>query len=174
MSKRKSSSLQPSLFPKRPIPQMPDGYYSSGPNPNLGKFVKKHATLYDPATHKYEIEPFSEPITTSKADPVMNLHSYHQGKKAPEAIRKYIRHYTKSGDVVLDPFAGSGTTALAALLEGRSVISIDISPAATFIAKNHCTPIDTLEVQHLFNKIAQTISQDIDWLYATRCDRCDG
>lgn len=33
MSKKsKTSPRQPSLFPKRPMPQMPEGYYSSGPN----------------------------------------------------------------------------------------------------------------------------------------------
>lgn len=173
MPKSKSSSRQPSFF-KKAIPQMPDGYYTPGPNPNLRRFVEEHATPYDPITDKYRIKPFDQPITTSKADPVMNLHSYHQGKKAPEAIRQYIQHYTKPGDIVLDPFAGSGTTALAALLEGRSAISIDISPAATFIAKNHCTPIDTDELQRSLENVQKSIYREIDWLYETRCDRCDG
>jgi DNA modification methylase len=47
---------------------------------------------------------------------------------------------------VLDPFCGSGGTAVSALLDGRKAIAIDRSPAATFIAKNHCTPVDPDEL----------------------------
>src|SRR5260221_1929848 len=42
-------------------------------------------------------------------------------------------------DFLLDPMCGSGGTALAALMEGRTAIAIDRSPAATFITKNYCT-----------------------------------
>ncbi|PIV28544.1 MAG: site-specific DNA-methyltransferase [Anaerolineae bacterium CG03_land_8_20_14_0_80_58_20] len=39
----------------------------------------------------------------------------------------FIRLFTKPGDIVLDPFVGSGTTALAALQLGRHFVGIDIS-----------------------------------------------
>lgn len=41
------------------------------------------------------------------------------------------------GDIVLDPFGGLGTTAVAAKTLGRQYISIDISPDFTAIAKRH-------------------------------------
>ena len=40
----------------------------------------------------------------------------------------FIKLFTKNGDVVLDPFIGSGTTALAALKLGRHFVGIDINP----------------------------------------------
>ena len=46
MTKRKPSVRQPTFF-HREVPQMPEGYYSSGPNPNLQKFVEEHAKPYD-------------------------------------------------------------------------------------------------------------------------------
>ena len=54
MPKRSTSSRQPLLF-RREIPQMPDGYYSSGPNSNLRSFVIEHANLYDPNIENYQI-----------------------------------------------------------------------------------------------------------------------
>jgi DNA modification methylase len=43
-----------------------------------------------------------------------------------EIPRRLIRMFSFVGDVVLDPFAGTGTTAIAALETGRSSISIEI------------------------------------------------
>lgn len=46
-----------------------------------------------------------------------------------ELVRRCIIPCTDSGDVVLDPFAGSGTTGVAAVLEGRRCILIEKEPA---------------------------------------------
>lgn len=40
----------------------------------------------------------------------------------------FIRLFTQSGDVVLDPFIGAGTTALVAAHHGRHYVGIDICP----------------------------------------------
>jgi DNA modification methylase len=172
MPKNKSSAQQATLF-HRDIPKMPDGYYSSGPNPNLHRFVEKHATPYDSAEDDYNVLPFDQPITTTKATAIYYMHTY-WSKKPHDAIQQYIRHYTKPGDLVLDPFCGSGGTALAALMEGRAAIAIDLSPAATFITKNYCTPMDVDELQTVFEELKAKVKTEMDWLYETRCDRCDG
>jgi adenine-specific DNA methylase len=49
-------------------------------------------------------------------------------------VRSYILHYTKEGDCVLDPFGGSGVTAVEAFLENRIAVHNDINPLANFIA----------------------------------------
>ncbi len=172
MPKKKATPHQQILF-RREIPQMPEGYYSSGPNPNLRRFVEEHATPYDPDTDDYHVPPFDKPITTTKATAIYNMHTY-WSKKPHDAIREYIKHYTKPDDLVLDPFCGSGGTALAALMEGRAAIAIDLSPAATFIAKNYCTPVDVDELQQAFETLQRQVKPEMDWLYETRCDRCDG
>jgi SAM-dependent methyltransferase len=172
MTRKKRTAQQPSLF-KREIPQMPEGYYSSGPNPNLRRFVEEHARPYDPESDDYHVPPFDQPITTTKATAIYNMHTY-WSKKPHGAIRQYIRHYTQPGDIVLDPLCGSGGTALAALMEGRAAIAIDLSPAATFITKNYCTPVDVDELQRAFEELQAKVKPEIDWLYETRCDRCDG
>jgi DNA modification methylase len=155
---------------------MPEGYYSGDkPNPNLRSFVEQHLleNPYDPETDDYDVPAFDQPIDTTKATAIYNMHTY-WSKKPHDAIRQYIRHYTRPGDLVLDPFCGSGGTALAALMEGRKAIAIDRSPAATFITKNYCTPVDAEELQEAFEELKAKVKPEIDWLYETRCDRCGG
>ncbi len=172
MPKKSKSASQPALF-RRDVPKMPEGYYTPTPNPNLRRFVEEHATPYDRATDDYNVPPFDKQITTTKATAIYNMHTY-WSKKPHDAIQQYIQHYTKPGDIVLDPFSGSGGTSLAALMEGRAAIAIDLSPAATFITKNYCTPVDVDELQRAFEQLKAKVKPEMDWLYETRCDRCDG
>jgi len=49
------------------------------------------------------------------------------GTQKPIALLRYlIRTYSDPGDLVADPFAGSGSTAVAAYLEGRSFIGTEL------------------------------------------------
>lgn len=52
---------------------------------------------------------------------------YHPTQKPVLALVPLILAYSEVGDVVLDPFAGSGTTAVAAKLLSRNYIGIEIS-----------------------------------------------
>jgi site-specific DNA-methyltransferase (adenine-specific) len=49
----------------------------------------------------------------------------HPTQKNLDLMRKLIRDLCPEGGTVLDPFGGSGTTAVAALLEGRKCITIE-------------------------------------------------
>lgn len=54
----------------------------------------------------------------------------------PEALaRDHILSWSNEGDVVLDPFSGSGTTAKMARLAGRRFIGIEINPEYCEIAR---------------------------------------
>jgi len=56
--------------------------------------------------------------------------------KFPEALgRRVIRLLTDPGVLVLDCFVGSGTTAVAALHEGRHFIGIDVTPRYAALAR---------------------------------------
>lgn len=158
------------------IPQMPDGYYSEDkPNLKLKQFVKEHMKEhpYESENDNYNVKAFEDPITTKKSTKIYNLHNY-WSKKPHDAISQYIKHYTQVGDLILDPFCGSGSTALSALLENRNAIAIDRSPAATFITKNYCTPIDVSKIKTAFEELKVKIESEVGWLYETRCHRCGG
>ena len=47
----------------------------------------------------------------------------------------FIRLFTRPGDTVLDPFIGSGTTAVAAVQLARNYIGIDLNPEYVEIAR---------------------------------------
>ena len=87
-------------------------YYTACPNPWLADFVKHYGKPYDPA-EEYSREPMAIDVSVGKSDPVYKAHSYHT--KVPHlAIVPSILHYTKPDDVILDGFAGSGMTGVAA------------------------------------------------------------
>jgi len=52
----------------------------------------------------------------------------HPTPKPPELARHFIRLHTKPRELVLDPFTGGGSTGVAAVLEGRRFVGIEIDP----------------------------------------------
>lgn len=52
----------------------------------------------------------------------------HPAEKPLDLVRWLIRESGKSGGVILDPFTGSGTTAIAAVMEGGSYIGFEMDP----------------------------------------------
>jgi DNA modification methylase len=56
----------------------------------------------------------------------------------PDLIKPCILAGTKPGDLVLDPFAGSGTTGAVAIELGRKAILIELNPAYIPLIKKRC------------------------------------
>lgn len=56
------------------------------------------------------------------------------GAKPVDLMKAIVRDYTRPGDLVCDPFAGSGTTALAAMAQGRRFIGAELDPKHHAIA----------------------------------------
>src|SRR5437660_12420682 len=81
----------------------------------LSDFVVKYARPYDPESDDYDRPPVAADITEGKNDPIYNAHSYYT-KVPPRGIIPYILHYTKPGDLILDPLCGSAKTGGAAQL----------------------------------------------------------
>lgn len=60
------------------------------------------------------------------------------GHPAPFPVElpyRLIQLYTFTGDIILDPFIGSGTTAVAALMSGRKYIGYEINPQYAELAE---------------------------------------
>lgn len=166
-------------------------YYTACPNPFLQDFVRCYGKPYD-SNVRHDKKPFAVDVSEGKTDPIYTAHSYHT-KVPHKAIMRAILHYTQPGDLVLDGFAGSGMTGVAAQLCGspspefkkqveaewkaageappswgpRRAVLGDLSPAATFINANYNTPFDVVAFQAAAQKILDDLKTEIGWMYET-------
>src|SRR5271170_313069 len=83
------------------------------------------------------IEPILEAIPAARQEEARHygVHPYFTRRPA-NVVRDYVERFSNKGDVVLDPFGGTGVTAIEAFLLGRTGIQNDLNPFANFIAKN--------------------------------------
>ena len=77
----------------------------------------------------------------------------------PPVVRLLLNRYTKLGDLILDPFCGSGTLLVEALTLGRHAVGVDIDPLATFISRVKATPIDPDKLQSAFSLLSEVIQE---------------
>lgn len=79
------------------------------------------------------------------AKPVVGLtHNYYRypARFPPQMVRAVIEAFSQPGDLVLDPFAGGGTTLVEALAQGRSAFGSDVSTLAEFVSTVKTTLLD--------------------------------
>ncbi len=74
------------------------------------------------------------------------------GGKPKELMTALITDYSREGETILDPFAGSGTTGVAAKLNGRKCILIERDEKYCEVAAKR---LRTTEPGRLFDKIAK-------------------
>jgi len=145
--------------------------FGSNPSETITQFIRGHGRPYDAAGDDYARKPFATDVRAGKNSPIYNAHSYHT-KVPPDGIVPFILHYTETGDLVLDPFCGTGMTGIAALKEGRIAVLLDVSPIATFLSYNYCTPFDLARFIAAERRIQKEMHTLTNWLYETRCSIC--
>lgn len=153
-------------------------YYTACPNPFIKEFIEKNGTPYDEATDDYHCEPFAADVSEGKYNPIYRMHPYHT--KVPyAAIKHYIKHYTKAGDLVYDGFCGTGMTGVAAQLckedvfgeikdGARKAILSDLSPEATFISNAYNQPYSLSEVTQEAEQLISECLTKYGWMYKTK------
>jgi DNA modification methylase len=80
------------------------------------------------------------------------VHGYFT-KQAWNVVQEYIRNFTQPGDLVLDPFGGSGVTVVEAVILGRRGIHVDINPHSIFLVENLISPINLQALANAYDGI---------------------
>ncbi len=87
-------------------------------------------------------------------------HGYHTypAKFIPQLAARLIREYSSEGDIVVDPFMGSGTTIVEAMVNGRIGVGVDINPVAHLIAKVKTTPLEPARLADAFARLERDLT----------------
>lgn len=113
----------------------------------------------------------AEGVSAGKNTYTYDAHTYHT-KVPPQGIAQVLRKYLPTGGLVLDPFAGSGMTGVAALTTGHDVILNELSPAASFIADRFTSQCDPAALTAAVKVVMQTLAGLRKDLYTTQCRTC--
>ena len=116
-----------------------------------------------------ELKPIRLPetITVPRTDPIYNCHAY-LTKVPIGAIRPFIETFTRPGEVVVDFFAGSGMTGLAALTLNRRARLSDISVLGKHIATGYLTDAPARDVRVAADQVMARAREALGPLYMTR------
>lgn len=116
-------------------------------------------------------EPPATGMSAGKNTYTYDAHTYHT-KVPPQGIAELVRHYLPAGGLVLDPFAGSGMTGVAAAVLGDDCILNELSPAACFIESQFSSSVPPSEFAAAIRTVLQELSSLRTSLYSTTCREC--
>src|SRR4051794_13093805 len=112
-----------------------------------------------------------EELSVGRGDPAYMAHAYLTKVPVP-AIVPFIEAYSKPGDVVLDPFAGSGMTGVAASMVGRSAKLFDISVLGQHIGRNYANLVNSSDFRKHAHEVVAASKEALGDLYSVKCSRC--
>ncbi|MHA1143323.1 MAG: TRM11 family SAM-dependent methyltransferase [Candidatus Helarchaeota archaeon] len=92
---------------------------------------------------------------------------YYPARMIPQIAKRLLFRYSNPGDLVLDPFVGSGTTLVEARLSGRNSIGIDVNPFSALLATVKSTPISgDFRLQEMIAALPEMLSKydEVDYV----------
>jgi hypothetical protein len=115
---------------------------------------------------------FVTPLTASTlADPAAyrGLYAFHKywGKKPAEPMRYLIQQLSQKGGLVVDPFLGSGISALEAVQLRRRFVGIDINPIGVRLTRMLVSPPAASVLHDALERVSTLVKEAILDSYAT-------
>lgn len=96
-------------------------------------------------------------------------------KRAWNVVQEYIKYFSSPGDVVLDPFGGSGVTAVESLVLRRKARYVDVSAWACFLARQTAiAPVALSPLAAAFQEIERLAKPMIEDIWATPNEALQG
>jgi len=115
------------------------------------------------------------PSASTLADPAAyrGLYAFHKywGKKPAEPMRYLIQHLCPEGGLVVDPFLGSGISALEAVQLQRRFVGMDINPAAVRLTRMLVSPPPARAVDKALTQVSVLVKDAILESYTTAKQR---
>ncbi|MFH1200158.1 MAG: DNA methyltransferase [Candidatus Micrarchaeota archaeon] len=121
---------------------------------------------------KDAVEKIDYAIIAQAHTPMYLIHKY-WARKPHNVVSEYIKHYSKEGEIVLDPFGGSGVTAMEAIKSNRKAVSIDLNPISEFIIENTLIQVDKKDIIDQLKIIENNVKEKIIRNYETPCPKCN-
>ncbi|SVC83816.1 uncharacterized protein METZ01_LOCUS336670, partial [marine metagenome] len=162
-------------------------YFTACPNPFIGDWLEGLDRPSDEG--RVDPGPFTTDVSVGKGNAFYKAHSYPTKVPHP-AIMRFLLHYTKPGDVVLDGFSGSGMTGVAAQVcanpppelkaeieaelgvdnvewGARRAILGELGPSASFIAAGMNLPVDGDRFDEASKALLERFETEYGWMYKT-------
>lgn len=132
------SFLGPQAFRRPSVPTVPvlqppatdDDYLKAAPPPEITRIAKQAAKRHH------------------------GVHGYFT-RQVWSVVQRYIEAFTRPGDVVLDPFGGTGVTLIESIVLGRKAIHVDINPLSTFIVETLVMHVDLSTLVTSYEKVVK-------------------
>lgn len=112
-----------------------------------------------------------EELVVGRGDPVYMAHAY-LTKVPVTAIIPFIERFTQPGDVVVDPFAGSGMTGAAAAATARRARLFDISVLGRHIGQNYVNLVDAELLRKRAHEAVTAARRAVANVYEVTCAEC--
>ena len=110
-------------------------------------------------------------VSVKRNDPVYGAHAY-LTKIPVTAIEPFIKAFTEPGESVLDPFAGSGMTGVAAAITGRAAVLRDINVLGRHIGENYVNLVDPTQFAISSERAVHAAVAMLGDVYGTKCQQC--
>jgi 16S rRNA G966 N2-methylase RsmD len=117
------------------------------------------------------IAPTSEELV-SKSHPKHYLVHKYWGRKAHNLVAHFLLANTKAGDLVLDPFMGSGGLIIEARKSGRHSIGVDLNPVTKLIVEATLSELESSDVRGAAAKVWQAVPEKVRALAKANCTSC--
>jgi hypothetical protein len=118
-----------------------------------------------------ERKPISKVVQAKPHTPVYMMHKF-WARRPHNVFAEIITHYSKPGNIIMDPFCGGGVTVVESLRLGRKVIGVDLNPLATYVTEMEVRPANVENFWHWFKKIEKNVEPELSGLYRTSCGTC--
>jgi hypothetical protein len=125
---------------------------------------EKYVNLMNSWIKRYRYAKRPVPVNFSKLTPhyyikdrATHLIHFYPAKLLSQIPEFFIRALSKQRDSVLDPFAGSGTVLLEAVLAGRRPLAAELNPLARLITQVKTTPIPVEILEYEAERLLKAI-----------------